>query len=179
MGGELQFTQYPEPLITYLVSRTPTARYTFLISDTVRPNVEAGAGLVGTDLGDRITKKGAQFSFNPQVGDGLSYVVTPTTSVKLTELPLSAHFQRRHSRAEPWDRRRGSHDRHLEVFLNGGPDSKNLFICGSRIARRFLLRLSELRIPIHLASFYRCPGCQFRSLDMTPCMAVYLPVIQS
>ena len=38
-----------------------------------------------------------------------------------------------------------------------------------RLARRFSLRLSELRIPIHLASFYQDPGCHLRSLGIPPC----------
>lgn len=54
VGGEVQFTQYVEPLTTYLVALTPTAKYTFPVSDSLRPYVEVGAGLVWTDLGDRI-----------------------------------------------------------------------------------------------------------------------------
>ncbi len=81
VGGEVQFTQYVEPLTTYLVALTPTAKYTFLVSDRLRPYVEVGAGLVWTDLGDRIPEKGSQFNFNLQVGAGLSYVLTPATSV--------------------------------------------------------------------------------------------------
>jgi opacity protein-like surface antigen len=50
----------------------------------VRPYVEVGAGLVWTDLGDRIPEKGSQLNFNLQMGTGLSYVVTATTSVNVS-----------------------------------------------------------------------------------------------
>ncbi len=83
IGGELLFTQYVEPLTTYLVALTPTVKYTFLTSNRLRPYVEAGAGVVWTDLGDRIPEKGSRFNFNIQVGAGLSYLVTPTASINL------------------------------------------------------------------------------------------------
>lgn len=84
LGGEMQFTQYVEPLRTYLVALTPTVKYTFLTSDRLRPYVEAGAGIVWTDLGDRIPEKGSQFNFNLQAAAGVSYFVAPTTSVNLS-----------------------------------------------------------------------------------------------
>jgi lipid A 3-O-deacylase len=84
LGGEALFIQYVEPLTTYLVALTPTVKYTFLTSDRLRPFVEAGAGVVWTDLGDRIPEKGSQFNFNLQVGAGLSYFVAPTTSINLS-----------------------------------------------------------------------------------------------
>ena len=43
-----------------------------------------GAGLVWTDLGDRIPEKGSQFNFNLQPGVGFSYLFTPTASVNLS-----------------------------------------------------------------------------------------------
>lgn len=84
VGGEVQFNQYVEPLSTYLVALTPTAKYTFLASDKLRPYVEIGAGIVWTDLADRIPEKGSQFNFNLQAGAGLSYFVLPTTSINVT-----------------------------------------------------------------------------------------------
>ena len=84
LGGEVQFNQYVDPLTTYLVALTPTLKYTFLASEKLRPYVEAGAGLVWTDLGDRIPEKGSQFNFNLQVGAGLSYFVAPTTSINMS-----------------------------------------------------------------------------------------------
>jgi len=84
LGGEVQFNQYVDPLTTYLTAVTPTVKYTFLASDRLRPYVEAGAGLVWTDLGDRIPEKGSQFNFNLQVGAGLSYFVAPTTSINMS-----------------------------------------------------------------------------------------------
>lgn len=84
LGGEVQFNQYVDPLTTYLTAVTPTVKYTFLASDRLRPYVEAGAGLVWTDLGDRIPEKGSQFNFNLQVGAGLSYFVEPTTSINIS-----------------------------------------------------------------------------------------------
>ncbi len=83
VGGEVQFNQYVEPLSTYLVALTPTAKYTFLASDKLRPYVEIGAGVVWTDLADRIPEKGSQFNFNLQAGAGLSYFVVPTTSINV------------------------------------------------------------------------------------------------
>lgn len=84
LGGEALFIQYVDPLTTYLAAVTPTAKYTFLVSERLRPYVEAGAGLVWTDLADRIPEKGSQFNFNLQVGAGLSYFVAPTTSINLS-----------------------------------------------------------------------------------------------
>jgi opacity protein-like surface antigen len=84
VGGELLVTQYVESLSTYLVALTPTVKYTFLAFDGLHPYVEAGAGVLWTDLGDRIPEKGSQFNFNLQVGAGLSYFVTPTTSINLS-----------------------------------------------------------------------------------------------
>ena len=84
VGGEVQFNQYVEPLSAYLVALTPTAKYTFLASDKLRPYVELGAGLVWTDLADRIPEKGSQFNFNLQAGVGVSYFVLPTTAINLT-----------------------------------------------------------------------------------------------
>jgi lipid A 3-O-deacylase len=84
LGGEVEFIQYTEPLTTYLVALTPTVKYTFLASDRLRPYVEAGAGVVWTDLGDRIPEKGSQFNFNLQVGAGLSYFVAPSTSINVS-----------------------------------------------------------------------------------------------
>jgi opacity protein-like surface antigen len=84
LGGELQFTQYVELLSTYLVALTPTVKYTFLASERLRPYVEAGAGVVWTDLGDRIPEKGSQFNFNLQLGAGLSYFVAPTASINVS-----------------------------------------------------------------------------------------------
>lgn len=84
LGGEMLFTQYVEPLSTYIVALTPTVKYTFLVFDRLRPYVEAGAGVVWTDLGDRIPEKGSQFNFNIQVGVGLSYVVMPTTAFNVS-----------------------------------------------------------------------------------------------
>lgn len=81
LGGEALFIQYVDPLTTYLAAFTPTVKYTFLASDRLRPYIEAGAGFVWTDLGDRIPEKGSQFNFNLQVGMGLSYFIAPTTSL--------------------------------------------------------------------------------------------------
>ena len=84
VGGEVQFNQYVEPLSAYLMALTPTAKYTFLASDRLRPYVEIGAGIVWTDLADRIPEKGSQFNFNLQAGAGLSYFVLPTASIDVT-----------------------------------------------------------------------------------------------
>ena len=84
VGGEAQFTQYVEPLTTYLAAFTPTLKYTFLASERWRPYIDVGAGLVWTDLGDRIPEKGSQFNFNLQAGAGLSYFVVPTASINLS-----------------------------------------------------------------------------------------------
>jgi lipid A 3-O-deacylase len=81
LGGEVAFIQYVEPLTTYLASVTPTVKYTFLASDRLRPYVEAGAGVVWTDLGDRIPEQGSQFNFNLQAGIGLAYFITPAASI--------------------------------------------------------------------------------------------------
>ncbi len=84
VGGELLVTQYVESLSTYLVALTPTMKYTFLAFEGFHPFVEAGAGVLWTDLGDRIPEKGSQFNFNLQVGAGVSHVVAPATSITLS-----------------------------------------------------------------------------------------------
>jgi lipid A 3-O-deacylase len=66
------------------VPRLRRAKYTFLASDKLPPHVEIGAGIVWTDLADRIPEKGSQFNFNLQAGTGLSYFVLPTTSINVT-----------------------------------------------------------------------------------------------
>ena len=84
IGGELLFTQYVESLSTYLVALTPTVKYTFLAYERVHPYVEAGAGVLWTDLGGRIPEKGSEFNFNLQVGAGVSYALTAATSINLS-----------------------------------------------------------------------------------------------
>lgn len=84
LGGEALFIQYVDPLTTYLAAFSPTVKYTFLASERWRPYIDAGAGLVWTDLGDRIPEKGSQFNFNLQAGAGLSYFIVPTTSINLS-----------------------------------------------------------------------------------------------
>jgi lipid A 3-O-deacylase len=84
LGGELLVTQYVESLSTYLVALTPTVKYRFLAFEKLHPYVEAGAGVLWTDLGDRIPEKGSQFNFNLQVGAGVAYVVAPATSISLS-----------------------------------------------------------------------------------------------
>jgi lipid A 3-O-deacylase len=84
LGGEAALIQNMEPLTTYLAALTPTVKYTFLASARLRPYIDAGAGIVWTDLADRIPEKGSQFNFNLQVGAGLSYFLAPTTSINLS-----------------------------------------------------------------------------------------------
>ncbi len=84
IGGELLFTQYVESLSTYLAALTPTVKYTFLAFERVHPYVEAGAGVIWTDLGGRIPEKGSEFNFNLQVGAGVSYAVTAATSINVS-----------------------------------------------------------------------------------------------
>ena len=84
VGAEAEFIQYTEPLATYLTAFTPTIKYVFLTEGRLRPYVEAGAGIVWTDLGGRIPEKGSQFNFNLQAGGGLSFLLTPASSLNLS-----------------------------------------------------------------------------------------------
>ena len=84
VGAEAAFIQYTEPLTAYFTALTPTVKYVFLPGGRLRPYLEAGAGVVWTDLGGRIPEKGSQFNFNLQVGVGLSFLFTPTSSLNLS-----------------------------------------------------------------------------------------------
>ena len=84
VGGEALFIQYVDRLMSYLAAFTPTLKYTFLAWGRLRPYIEAGAGLVWTDLGNRIPEKGSKFNFNLQAGAGLSYFVAATTSINVS-----------------------------------------------------------------------------------------------
>ena len=84
LGGEALFIQYMDPLMTYLAAFTPALKYTFLTSARFRPYIEAGAGLIWTDLRNRIPEKGSQFNFNLQAGMGLSYFLRPMTSINVS-----------------------------------------------------------------------------------------------
>ena len=95
----MQFKQYVEPLKTYPVALTPTAKYAFLTSDRLRPYVEAGAGIVWTDLADRIPEKGSQFNFNLQTGAG-TLRLHASDDLDQPDLSVSASFECRHGSSE-------------------------------------------------------------------------------
>ena len=81
IGAEVVYIQFREPVLTHGIGFTPKIKYTFVALNQVRPYVEFAGGPFWTDLGGRIPEESSQFNFVLTAGFGVSWFVTPQTSL--------------------------------------------------------------------------------------------------
>lgn len=83
IGAEVVYIQFREPVLTHGIGFTPKIKYTFVALDQVRPYVEFAGGPFWTDLGGRIPEESSQFNFVLTAGFGVSWFITPQTSLNV------------------------------------------------------------------------------------------------
>ncbi len=81
MGAEAVYIQFREPVLTHGIGFTPKIKFTFVALDRVRPYVEFAGGPFWTDLAGRIPEESSEFNFVLTAGFGLSWFITPQTSL--------------------------------------------------------------------------------------------------
>lgn len=83
VGAEMVYLQFREPTLTHGIGFTPKIKYTFVALDQVRPYVEFAGGPFWTDLAGRIPEESSQFNFVLTAGVGVSWFITPQTSLNI------------------------------------------------------------------------------------------------
>lgn len=83
VGAEMVYLQFREPTLTHGIGFTPKIKYTFVALDQVRPYVEFAGGPFWTDLAGRIPEESSQFNFVLTAGFGISWFITPQTSLNV------------------------------------------------------------------------------------------------
>lgn len=83
IGAEVVYIQFREPLLAHGIGFTPKIKYTFVACDRLRPYVEFAGGPFWTDLGGRIPEESTQFNFVLTAGFGVSWFITPQTSLNV------------------------------------------------------------------------------------------------
>ncbi len=78
IGAEVVYLEFREPVISHGLGFTPKLKWTFLISDRLRPYFEFAGGPFWTDLTNRIKIKeeDSEFNFILTAGFGLSWFIT-------------------------------------------------------------------------------------------------------
>ena len=83
IGAEVVYIQFREPILTHGIGFTPKIKYTFVALDQIRPYVEFAGGPFWTDLGGKVPEESARFNFVLTAGFGLSWFITPQTSLNV------------------------------------------------------------------------------------------------
>jgi hypothetical protein len=83
LGAEIVYIQFQEPVLTHGVGFTPTIKYLFEGWQTIRPYAEFAGGPFYTDLAGKIPEESSRFNFILTAGFGMSWFVTPQTSVNI------------------------------------------------------------------------------------------------
>lgn len=83
IGAEVVYIQFQEPVLTHGIGFTPKIKYSFVALDQARPYVEFAGGPFWTDLGGRIPEESSQFNFILTAGFGVSWFITPQTSLNV------------------------------------------------------------------------------------------------
>lgn len=83
IGAEVVYIQFNEPVLTHGIGFTPKIKYSFVALDQVRPYVEFAGGPFWTDLGGKIPEESSRFNFVLTAGFGLSWFITPQTSLNI------------------------------------------------------------------------------------------------
>ncbi|MDP2384519.1 MAG: acyloxyacyl hydrolase [Nitrospirota bacterium] len=83
IGAEVVYIQFNEPVLTHGIGFTPKIKYSFVALDQVRPYVEFAGGPFWTDLGGKIPEESSRFNFVLTAGFGLSWFITPQTSLNV------------------------------------------------------------------------------------------------
>ena len=83
IGAEVVYIQFQEPILTHGIGFTPKIKYTFVALDQIRPYVEFAGGPFWTDLGGKIPEESSRFNFVLTAGFGLSWFITPQTSLNV------------------------------------------------------------------------------------------------
>jgi lipid A 3-O-deacylase len=83
IGAEVVYIQFREPVLTHGIGFTPKIKYSFVALDQVRPYVEFAGGPFWTDLGGKIPEESSRFNFVLTAGFGLSWFITPQTSLNV------------------------------------------------------------------------------------------------
>ena len=83
IGAEVVYIQFNEPVLTHGIGFTPKIKYSFVALDRVRPYVEFAGGPFWTDLAGKIPEESSRFNFVLTAGFGLSWFITPQTSLNV------------------------------------------------------------------------------------------------
>lgn len=83
IGAEVVYLQFQEPVLTHGIGFTPKIKYTFVALNRFRPYVEFAGGPFWTDLGGKIPEESTEFNFVLTAGMGLSYFITPQTTINV------------------------------------------------------------------------------------------------
>ena len=83
IGAEVVYIQFNEPVLTHGIGFTPKIKYSFVALDQVRPYVEFAGGPFWTDLAGKIPEESSRFNFVLTAGFGLSWFITPQTSLNV------------------------------------------------------------------------------------------------
>jgi len=83
IGAEVVYIQFREPVLTHGIGFTPKIKYTFVAQGRFRPYAEFAGGPFWTDLGGRIPEESTQFNFVLTAGFGVSWFITPQTSLNV------------------------------------------------------------------------------------------------
>jgi opacity protein-like surface antigen len=83
LGAEMVYIQFQEPFLTHGVGFTPKIKYTFVALDRFRPYAEFAGGPFWSDLTNKIPEESSQFNFVLTAGFGLSWFITPQTSLNV------------------------------------------------------------------------------------------------
>ena len=83
VGAEIVYIQFQEPFLTHGLGFTPKIKYSFAALDRIRPYAEFAGGPFWTDLGGRIPEESSQFNFVLTAGFGVSWFITPQTSLNV------------------------------------------------------------------------------------------------
>ena len=82
-GAEVVYIQFNEPVLTHGIGFTPKIKYTFVALDNIRPYAEFAGGPFWTDLAGKIPEESVEFNFILSAGFGVSWFITPQTSLNL------------------------------------------------------------------------------------------------
>ncbi|MDP1767966.1 MAG: acyloxyacyl hydrolase [Nitrospirota bacterium] len=83
IGAEVVYIQFNQPVLPHGIGFTPKIKYSFVALDQVRPYVEFAGGPFWTDLGGKIPEESSRFNFVLTAGFGLSWFITPQTSLNV------------------------------------------------------------------------------------------------
>lgn len=83
IGAEVVYLQFREPILTHGIGFTPKIKYTFVGLNNIRPYLEFAGGPFWTDLAGNIPEESVEFNFVLSAGIGISWFVTPQTSLNV------------------------------------------------------------------------------------------------